>query len=290
MKVLLKLLILLLVINSEVLSCSVDGKEGIVPRNNYKIPVGYKAARVNQRQFAGVLGRLRFIYTKIVKNKYNANLIIKGDWNDDTVNAFAFQRQDRREFYVDIRGGFARHPLLTADALALVVCHEIGHHIGGVPKSNSGWASNEGQSDYFATLKCFRRYAEIDDNSQFMKKIVSTPKSVDYHCGFAFSNKEDIAICRRSALASLSLARVFESLANVRVSTVSFSRPDKTIVNQTFHSHPKPQCRLDTFFQGSICNTPVRLSVDNVSDHRAGTCSRSRRHRVGNRPRCWFKP
>lgn len=40
---------------------------------------------------------------------------------------------------------------MTRDGLALVICHELGHHFGGAPKSTvplKKWNSYKGQVDY----------------------------------------------------------------------------------------------------------------------------------------------
>ena len=69
-------------------------------------------------------------------------------------------------------GGLARHKLVTPDGFALVACHEMGHHLGGAPR-RGGWASNEGQSDYYATTKCARRIWAEDNNAAIMQDRIS---------------------------------------------------------------------------------------------------------------------
>jgi len=72
-------------------------------------------------------------------------------------------------------GGLARHETMTPDGFATVVCHELGHHLGGVPKKFSwfgnSWASNEGQADYFGIMKCLRKMFEHEDNVKIVKEI-----------------------------------------------------------------------------------------------------------------------
>ena len=61
------------------------------------------------------------------------------------------------EWRVVIYGGL-EHPLLTLDGLTAVICHEVGHHLGGFAFKTSilgdNWAATEGQSDYFAAHRC----------------------------------------------------------------------------------------------------------------------------------------
>ena len=64
---------------------------------------------------------------------------------------------------------------ITVDGMALVACHEMGHHMGGAPKIDgwygSSWATNEGGADYYGTLKCARRFFAGDDNASIVKTL-----------------------------------------------------------------------------------------------------------------------
>jgi hypothetical protein len=95
-------------------------------------------------------------------------------WTNPTVNSIA--RRSGKNWYVDAYGGFARYGILTPDAEMMVLCHEMGHHLGNFPKSTSiyadAWAALEGQADYFATMKCFRRIAGSDDNTALMSSVM----------------------------------------------------------------------------------------------------------------------
>ena len=105
------------------------------------------------------------------------NLTVYGLTN--TVNANASQRG--RTWIVNMYGGLARRPEITPDGFAMVLCHELGHHMGGFPFV-SGWAANEGQSDLFATLSCGRillvttqkRMLNTEILSQHIQKVFVT--------------------------------------------------------------------------------------------------------------------
>lgn len=59
-----------------------------------------------------------------------------------------------------ILGGTTRVEDMTVDAYAAIVCHELGHLIGGAPYQTVSaplWSS-EGQADYFAARTCLPRY------------------------------------------------------------------------------------------------------------------------------------
>src|SRR4051812_30887126 len=74
-------------------------------------------------------------------------------------------------FSFDISGGLATRPSVTEDVLILIGCHEIGHLMGGEPLKSPGYIiSAEGQADYYATLKCARKYFQDEDNASLNDK------------------------------------------------------------------------------------------------------------------------
>ena len=48
------------------------------------------------------------------------------------------------------------------------------------------------------------------------------------------------------------------------------------------------QCRLDTYFQGSLCDKDVNDEVDNSDAE--GVCTLAQGYTFGTRPLCWYKP
>ncbi len=273
------------------MACNLSGTEGIVPENKLYIPAGLKAVGkgVSELQFNNVIDRLTLIYSPIVKKK-GGNLIVVKNWQDGTVNAYA--HREGKNWYVSMFGGLARHPDIDQDAFATVVCHELGHQIGGAPKkvdpkAGSIWASNEGQADYFATLKCLRNLFKADRNSEIVKKLKVDPR-LKSACQSQFHSEEEIAICIRTSVAGLKLGNFFKTLSGGKTA-VSISTPDKKIVAITYDSHPDSQCRVDTYFQGSLCDKSLSEDVSN-SDENIGTCTKRNGDNIGIRPRCWHKP
>ena len=61
----------------------------------------------------------------------------------------------------------------------------------------------------------------------------------------------------------------------LRRSTVpsKFDTPDQTVVSATNH-HPAPQCRLDTYFAGAVCDKSYGDVVSN-DDPNQGVCTRT---------------
>lgn len=279
------------------LACSIDGKGGFLPENDLYIPVGQKGINggITEAQFNAAIDKVENVYASIVSS-LGGNLSIERNWDDGTVNAYA--SQSGKTWKVAMFGGLARHKTITEDGMSLVVCHEIGHHIGGAPKkgasgggwwggNTSSWASNEGQADYWATLKCLRKTFLNDDNTRIVAAM-EVPKSVTQACSKANKrNKEETALCVRMSMAGKSVSDLFSALS--KLPETKFETPDSKVVSKTDDNHPKAQCRLDTYFQGSLCDINMNEDVSQ-SEEVKGTCHSSLGHKIGTRPLCWFKP
>lgn len=280
------------------LACSVDGKDGFLPENDLYISADQKSINgITKEEFDQAIEEVEQIYAPIVAN-LGGNLKIERNWDDGTVNAYA--SQTGKTWKVAMFGGLARHATITKDAMALVVCHELGHHIGGAPKkggsagggwwggtSVASWASNEGQSDYFATLKCLRK-AWANDNNVAIAKALKAPKLVTDMCSKTYKkNKVDSALCVRTSMAGQSVGNLFAVLG--KLPEPKFETPDAKVVKTTDDNHPKAQCRLDTYYQGSLCDISMNEDVSQKEEVQ-GTCHGSLGHKVGLRPLCWFKP
>jgi hypothetical protein len=266
---------------------------GFAPENEMKIPVGHRVpgrwsnAGITEQQFNEVIDRLEVIYGPEIQ-KMGGSLIVNRKWSDPTVNASA-QRMGNR-WIVNMYGGLARHPLVTMDGFATVMCHEIGHHIGGAPKVTgwwgNDWATNEGGSDYWASLKCLRRYFEGDDN-QGMIELLDVHPIVKTRCEAEHSSSDNRAKCMRAAAAAMSVTSLLSTLGKEK-ELPKFDAPDTKVVTRTNDNHPAAQCRLDTYFAGATCYVNEMIPVSQTN-YREGSCV-SPQNSVGIRPLCWFKP
>ena len=265
-------------------ACDIHGKTGFAPENNLKISQWDKATNgMTKERFLEIVKSVSDIYEPIVKAK-GGNLSMNNRWDDDTVNASA--QQMGKTWVVNMYGGLARHPLTTDDGFALVVCHELGHHIGGAPRKGISWASNEGQADYFGAMKCLRRVLEKQDNVSYVAKMTVDAEATK-QCQAVYHNADEIALCQRVSMAGKSLGSLLGELGGS--SKVAFDTPDKSIVTRTYDAHPEAQCRLDTYFNGILCDKSYNLDVDN-KDPKVGTCIKADGYKVGTRPLCWYKP
>ena len=70
-------------------------------------------------------------------------------WDSSTINAQAWRLGSRR--YVRVYGGLVRHRTISKCGLALMLAHETGHHLGGLPRDpDMPWMTWQGQADYWA--------------------------------------------------------------------------------------------------------------------------------------------
>lgn len=271
-------------------ACTEDGSTGFVPENDIYIPVGAKTdGGLTEAEFNTVIDELETLYVPVASNM-GGKLTINRLWDNGTANANATRMGSK--WTVNMYGGLARHKSITKDGFSLVLCHEIGHQLGGAPKVSgllgmlNRWASNEGQADYFATLKCLRKIF-IHDNNAAVVKTLKVPARLAESCAQAYGDVNDKNICIRSGMAGVSVAGFFAAVRNSP--EADFNTPDVAVVKKTFDSHPAHQCRLDTYFQGALCDKGMNEDVSQKEEVQ-GTCHATTGFKVGLRPLCWFKP
>lgn len=191
-------------------------------------------------------------------------------------------------------GGIFRHKLMNDDAFTLITCHEIGHHIGGLPKKwgiggEFYWSTTEGQADYFAALKCFRQFAEtVGGNQKFLdvEKDELLDTQMKKRCQQTHPTREAQAICLRTARAGIVMARFISDYRDRDLTELTPHVPDSTLVDKTQDQHPEPQCRLDTYINGALCPQNHWELLDGQALNRAACATTE----IGGRPRCWFNP
>lgn len=266
---------------------SKDGKlcQGYLPKNTMWIAdTGVRVkGGIDEATFNSLLDRIEAEYSAEVAAA-GATLKIDRQWTSGEVNAYA--SREGSTWIISMFGGFARHAKVTYDGFMGVACHEMGHHLGGAPLYARDWASVEGQSDYYSTLKCLRRIFAKDDNKKVLAGMTLDPVAVST-CNAEHSSQDDQLLCIRSAMAALSLGEVlaeFDSTSTLP----KLDTPDRREVRRTDPNHPRAQCRVDTLFNAAQCRVPVAQAVSST-DYRAGTCY-TPEHSKGFRPRCWFAP
>lgn len=261
---------------------------GYFPPHKLTIPDSVTGFGITREQYEAVIDKMNAIFVPVVEAQ-GARLVINRAWQSGTVNASTSRNRDGDRWTINFYGGMARHRDMTEDGFALVYCHELGHHLGGAPKkkNNTYWASTEGQSDYWGTLKCLRRAFEMEDNETIIQSM-TIPEEVTKKCMQQFNEKSTTALCKRMGMAAYALGKMHADLRD-HEEPPKFETPDMREVNRTYEAHPQPQCRMDTQFQGALCELGWQTEVSQV-DELLGTCHSSAGHLIGNRPLCWFKP
>jgi len=277
----------------------------LIPKSGLRLPEnrGVTSGGMSQMQYRQLLRAANQVYGPIFR-RYGLQLVTRDLWSSPEVNAVAYmgretleQQQklgipweevDKSVRRVDMYGGLARHPLMTTDAYLMVMCHEIGHHIGGLPiKPGAAGMSSEGQSDYFAASKCMRLILERADNLGLMSRL-PVDGTVRRKCLAAHRDSSEAALCARVSMAGHALANVLSSLG--RGPKVDFNTPDRNVVSTTDYTHPDAQCRLDTYFAGALCRVPATVSFS-YQNALHGACVPERAtNSAGIRPACWFNP
>ncbi len=267
-----------------------------LPPNNLHLEDGLRAANLTEKDFIEVIEEAEKIYLPLIKKSHGGNLKINRLWSNSTVNASALQTGS--SWQVNMYGGLARRPEITRDGFAIVLCHELGHHLAGYPFSSS-WAGNEGASDYFATHSCARVLwsEETEKNAEFRDIIPASPKA---KCDQTFDGEDDQNLCYRSMIAGKSTADLLSALGGTKI---DWDTPDLKVVKSTNNAHPQGQCRLDTYMAGALCDKNFNINLipgKALGSRRNGkeaemeaakvTCTQYEEYEIGFRPLCWFKP
>lgn len=215
-----------------------------------------------------------------LQNTYGSQVSQKGvsfrwnfDWNQEYIGAGSSLYHG--EFSIMYFGGFSRMPESHFGVVALTLCHEFGHLLGGEPKQrledkvNGDWSSAEGQSDWFAATDCLPKVYQFFKNKNMIPEVVD--KNTKKFC----LNKTDSSQCEFVVNAGLRFSEISFKYFNTDSLAIVTEKPSVDLIalekpEVTLHSrYPSMQCRLDIYKQGALC------SEDNKS------CLR---------PRCWYNP
>ncbi len=248
---------------------------------------------MNRTEFLELLEKFEEKMRPIYES-HGFTLEMKWDWDAEfairSQRVASDSKNDKKLLY--IAGGFARTEKYPKDGVAIALCHEMGHHLGGFPKFKTpkfAWASVEGQSDYYATLKCLRVLWK-DDPQNLKIDLAQLPKRVQESCQTQFYQEDDYRICARTVLAAETSALTFYKGRSVEeVKKFGLKTHDKVKVKENFYVANRPQCRLDTFVQGALCDTAVTDELSD-KDETKGACHKVNGDKIGMRPRCWFLP
>lgn len=118
---------------------------------------------------------------------------------------------------------------MSKEILSLILCHELGHFLGGPPFAlNSHWSSAEGQADDFAARIC-------------MKRLYYGSEYIQSNNGF----KEQMTI-------ALDLIKILAELRGDNSENYNLTTADISIAEKTILTHPSLSCRLEGFRQAYL--------------------------------------
>jgi hypothetical protein len=234
---------------------------------------------MSRTDFDAVLDHIEDQYSDIFE-RLGGQLSLQRFWDSSRVDAHSSQVRDN--WIIRIYGGVARHPAMTLDGLALVVCHEIGHHLAGFPQVSS-WAATEGNADYYATQTCLKKIW----GASFAWSRLDISENAAARC--QEPGPWGQSFCVRAMEASYAVASF---LADLEKLNISWDQPDLTEVSSTNLSYPPVQCRFDTLMAGVLCDrpSPHQLIPWNEKEMSATSCHALQNDSRGLRPRCWFRP
>lgn len=293
----------------------VAGECNMFPRNRLRFPIrsGVGATGISQVEFNQILDAVESTYAQEVKSR-GGQLVIVRDWTNDFVNASAGRRGN--QYVVHMFGGMARHPKMTKEGFLLVACHEMGHHLGESPTYTGDVLASEGQSDYYASLKCMRRVLAKFNTASSARGLasrtdpVTTQKCGRFHQKNLDGRNDAGAVCLRTHLAAETLTAILASLENEdrkqrglpQIPMPNLNTPDRSVARKTLtDDYPSAQCRLDTYSAGAQCPVEVATALDPATPN-SGVCLRpaaqllrananhegSLPDALGARPACWY--
>ncbi len=243
----------------------------------------------SEEEFNQIITDITDIFHETVRQA-GGNLSILSEYNNESMNAHAFKSEDNL-WTLRFSGGLYKSSFLSRDGFALVVCHELGHLLGGAPYFIGKKISKEGQADFWATSVCLKKY--------FEKKVAEIQNYVlDEKTKMICNSKKLTAIernnCIRSSLAAQSLLNLLDKDNHEDFNT---SEKNTSLPIQTKEEHPDYQCRLDTYIAGSLCNRDTSLSSililatsNQISDSYCKDISSVENKLIEQRPACWFNP
>lgn len=217
--------------------------------NEYEIPVGSPyAGKITESEFTNITQS--FLTHFYVETFSQSNFYIYPDfnWLSPILMGGSQLDQDKKLFHIYFHGGLARIPGNNKLSIAFVLCHELGHLLGGEPRQtqvpHGEWASCEGQSDDWSTRICLKKWLN-EDPLLFANEVVAQDSVV--RCKGQTNEKQ----CQQ--LMSAGFIFFKSTLEWMKDSNIpSLLTEDKNTVATTDLNYPNAQCRVDTVAHAAL--------------------------------------
>ncbi len=212
--------------------------------------------------YANIRSKFFSIYAPIIKIERHVNLKIL--LNKELPEVAAGVSLHKETAVIEMGNDIHRQSAMTADAYAAMLCHEMGHLLGGKPFSantlkptlvwvSSTPSSSEGQSDYFSAT-CLKNMFSADKEFDVSKIAVSA--RIINLCAAKYLNVADEIICLRSVKSGFELMVYIASIYEQFGPNSNMPRPNMDLTEADGVSangmYPTLQCRFDTFVAGAL--------------------------------------
>lgn len=197
---------------------------------------------VTEQDYIQIIQRFMGFATADIYAQYRKPLLIPNEWESPFFAGYA--KLDEKYAQISLWGGLVRAPGSTRGALVAILCHELGHLLGGEPRqriAGADWASLEGQSDFFAAKTCMPRFFKA--YPQFSLNI---SEKVVKKCG-------DDLICQKTLQAGLEMMNLLQRYSFKEYTPVDLQTLAPA-TEELITSYPSEQCRLDTYVHGARCH------------------------------------
>ena len=208
-------------------------------------------SEINKDSFSSKINEILPIF---IKESLAQNRIIVQNpmWETPYFSAWA-KKQNESIYMINFWGGMARIPGMLTETWEFIICHEIGHIIGGHPYhqkvTDSLWASSEGQADHFAVVSCLPKFYR--SQTQLLEPLDLYPYEVSL-CEEKYSKEEDKIICKKILRAGRGFVDI-NSYLNPDIAKADFFSNEIEAEKTIFDSYPSMQCRFDIFKTASQC-------------------------------------
>ncbi|MEI8025161.1 MAG: hypothetical protein WCI18_02320 [Pseudomonadota bacterium] len=226
--------------------------------------------------------------------KNRAKITYEIFWDSSSSGAFTLRKDQGHTWHFFVYDGVLRLPYATEDLISSILCHEVGHHLGGYPFKENAWAAAEGQADYFAMHVCLPELfaRKPQKNAEYRDRAPLVLKQL---CDKSFADPIRRDVCYREAVTVETLLKYEGSDGKVKL---SLTNRDPLKVDTTNLLHPGAQCRIDTAISGAMCSMKFQLGyVPGYFDKGQNTpeaeldsnqyvCNGE--GQLSSRPSCWY--
>lgn len=212
--------------------------------------------------YANIRSKFFSIYAPIVKVERQVDLKVL--LNKEMPLVAAGVSLYKENAVIEIGKDIHRQSAMTPDAYAAMLCHEVGHLLGGKPYSeitlkptvqwvSSTPSSSEGQSDYFSAACLKNMFSAF---KEFNVSEVAVSARIKNICAAKYSNVADENICLRSVKSGFDLMMYIASIYEQFGPDSNMPRPNMDLTEADGVSantmYPTLQCRFDTYVAGAL--------------------------------------